>query len=160
LECISRWSQRIASLGQPFPPLVERLAGLLEDGVPALKTTRLCPGHGSYNCNQIILAGRRTVVFDWDTCGLADPCRDITRFLVALQRLGFKYLGSIRALDGAAEVFKRTYSALNPFLATANLPWYTAFTCLTLAKYEVCRVSTFRHGIEALIREGLRALEE
>ena len=160
LRSIARWSQRIANLGEPFRPMVGRLARLLEDGAVTLKAARLCASHGSYNCNQIILAERRTVVFDWDNCDIADPCRDVTRFLVALQRLGFKYLGSIKALDGAAEVFLQTYEALNPFTITANLPWYTAFTCLTLAKYEANRpVCTFPDGIEALIAEGLRALK-
>ena len=159
LQSVARWSQRIANLGEPFPFMVGRLARLLEDGAVTLKAARVCASHGSYNCNQIILAERRTIVFDWDSYAIADPCRDVARFLVALQRLGLKYRGSIRALDRAAEIFIETYEALNPCRIGENLLWYKALTCLILAKYEAHRpVCTFRDGIEALISEGLRAL--
>jgi hypothetical protein len=86
----------------------------------------------------------------------------VARFVVALQRLAFKYLGSIRALDAAVEVFLTTYQALVPFkIAAANLAWYRAFTCLRLSKYEANRpVCTFRDGIEALLGEGLRTFGE
>jgi len=52
--------------------------------------TERCAGHGSYNCNQIILTEERTITFDWDSYDVADPGRGVARFLVALQRLAFK----------------------------------------------------------------------
>jgi hypothetical protein len=157
MESIQRWSCRIGTLGKPYASLAGQLSEHLEQGAPlASRRMITCPGHGSYNCNQIILAQARTIVLDWDTYDLADPCRDVARFLVSLQRLAFKYFESIHALDAEAEMFLRTYETLSPFKVRANLPWYRAFTCLKLAKYEVNRpVCTLREGIELLLREGL-----
>jgi aminoglycoside phosphotransferase (APT) family kinase protein len=160
LHSIARWSRSIAKLGQPLAAMAERLSRRLEEEVAEARGTARCAGHGSFNCNQIILTEDRTIAFDWDSYDLADPCRDVARFLVALQRLAFKYLGSIRALDGIAEVFLKTYQALSPFEVAENLPWYRALACLRLSFYEADRpVCILRDGIEALLSEGMRALE-
>ena len=146
-------------MGALFACQVKHLSKRLEEEAASANGRELCAGHGSYNCNQIILAADRTITFDWDSYDVADPCRDVARFTVALQRLAFKYLGSIRALDPAVEVFLNTYKTLSPFEVDANLAWYRALTCLRLAKYEANRpVCTFREGIEALLSEGLRVL--
>ena len=158
-HAIARWSRSIAKLGEPLASMVEELSERLLERVAAVRAGQLCAGHGSYNCNQIILAEGRTVAFDWDSYDVADPCRDVARFVVALQRLAFKYLGSFHALDGAIEIFLETYQELTPYQLTANLPWYRALTCLRLSKYEAHRpVCTFHDGIQALLAEGLRAL--
>lgn len=155
LHSIARWSRTIAKLGQPLSDMAERLSRRLEEEAAEPRGIARCAGHGSFNCNQIILTEDRTTVFDWDSYDVADPCRDVARFLVALQRLAFKYLGSIRALDGIAEVFLKTYQALSPFKVAENLPWYRALACLKLSFYEADRsVCTLRDGIEALLSEG------
>jgi aminoglycoside phosphotransferase (APT) family kinase protein len=156
-----RWSQTIAKLGEPFAGQARRLAKRLQEEEAAFANGReFCAGHGSYNCNQIILTDDRTITLDWDSYDVADPCRDVARFIVNLQRLALKYLGSFQALDAAAEAFLKTYTALRPFEITANLSLYRALICLKLAKYEANRpVCTFPEGIEALLHEGLRVLE-
>ncbi len=160
MNAVERWSQTIARLGEPFPSHARKLFRRLEEGAASANGRELCAGHGSYNCNQIILTKDRTITFDWDGHDVADPSRDVARFLVALQRLAFKYLGSIRALDAVAEVFLKTYQALNPVEISATLSLYRGLTCLRLAKYEANRpVCTLREGIEALLAEGLRVLE-
>ena len=160
LHSIARWSGTIAKLGQPLADMAERLSRRLEEEAAEATGMVRCAGHGSFNCNQIIVAEDRTITFDWDSYDVADPCRDVARFLVALQRLAFKYLGSIHALDGIAEVFLKTYQALSPFDVAGNLPWYRALTCLRLSSYEAQRpVCSFREGIKVLLGEGLRALE-
>jgi aminoglycoside phosphotransferase (APT) family kinase protein len=160
MDAAERWSQTIARLGEPVAGQARRLAKRLEEEAASVKERGVCAGHGSYNCNQIILTKDRTITLDWDGYDVTDPCRDVARFLVALQRLAFKYLGSIRALDAAAEAFLKTYEALSPSAVAASLPWYRALTCLRLAKYEANRpLGTFRHGIDALLGEGLRILE-
>jgi hypothetical protein len=160
LEAAERWSRTIAGLAGPFPGQARTLFRRLEEEAPSASASERCAGHGSYNCNQIILTKDRTITFDWDGHDVADPGRDVARFIVALERLAFKYLGSIRALDAAADVFLRTYQALSPFEVSANLSWYRALTCLRLAKYEAHRpVCTLRAGIEALLGEGVRVLE-
>ena len=160
LEAAERWSQTIAGLAGPFPSQARRLLRRLEEEAPSSSASERCAGHGSYNCNQIILTKDRTITFDWDGHDVADPSRDVARFIVALERLAFKYLGSIRALDAVADVFVRAYQALSPFEISPTLPWYRALTCLRLAKYEANRpVCTLRAGIEALLGEGVRVLE-
>ena len=160
LSSLERWSRRIEELGEPLAGKARRLFHRLELASAALGPVEMCAGHGSYKPAQVILANGRTVTCDWDSYDVADPCRDVARFIVGLQRVAFKYLGSIRALDAVAEVFLRTYQALSPFEVATNLSWYRALTCLRLSKYEANRpVCTFREGIEALLGEGLRVLE-
>jgi len=157
-----RWSQTIAKLGEPFAGRAKRLAKRLQEEEAAFANGgELCAGHGSYNCNQIILTEGRTITLDWDSYDVADPCRDVARFIVNLQRLALKYLGSFQALDAAAEAFLKTYTALSPFDVSANLALYRALMCLKLAKYEANRpVCNFPEAIEALLHEGLRVLEQ
>jgi aminoglycoside phosphotransferase (APT) family kinase protein len=160
LDAVSRWSQRIARLGEPFAGQARRLSERLQEEAASANAGARCAGHGSYNCNQILLADRRTVTFDWDGYDVADPCRDVARFIVALERLAFKYLGSIGALAPAADVFLKTYEALSPFDVARSLAFYRALTCLRLAKYEANRPGgIWRDGIEALLGEGLRVLD-
>jgi len=160
MNAVERWSQTIAGLGEPFPSQARKLFRRLEEEAASANGRELCAGHGSYNCNQIILTKDRTITFDWDGHDVADPSRDVARFIVALQRLALKYLGSIRALDAVAEVFLKMYQALNPVEISATLSLYRGLTCLRLAKYEANRpVCTLREGIEALLAEGLRVLE-
>jgi hypothetical protein len=162
MDSIAKWSRTIAELGEPLAGLAGRVSKRLEERAAAVANgMELRAGHGSYSCHQVILSDGRTIAFDWDAYDVADPCQDVARFLVALQRLAFKYLGSIRALDTAAEVFLKTYQGLSRFRVAANLPWYRALTCLRLSKYEANRpVCTFRKGIEVLLGEALRILEQ
>lgn len=160
LDAVERWSQTIARLGEPFASQARRLSARLQEEAGSTSTQDRCAGHGSYNCSQIILTEGRTITFDWDGYDVADPRRDVARFIVALQRLALKHLGSIRALDAAGEVFLKTYQALSPLDVAENLCWYRALTCLRLAKYEANRpLCSFPEGIQALLGEGLRVLE-
>jgi aminoglycoside phosphotransferase (APT) family kinase protein len=160
LDTVPRWSRTIAKLGEPFVSQARRLSQRLHEAAASANGRPRCAGHASYHCHQIILAERRTITCDWDGYDVADPCRDVARFLVALQRLAFKYLGSLQALDGAARVFLGTYEALSPFEVASSLPVYRALTCLRLAKYEANRpLHTWAEGIEALLGEGLRVLD-
>ena len=160
MDAVERWSQTVARLGEPFATQARKLFRRLEEEAASANGREPCAGHGSYTRNQIILTKDRTITFDWDGHDVADPSRDVARFLVALQRLAFKYLGSIRALDAVAEVFLKMYQALNPVEISATLSLYRGLTCLRLAKYEANRpVCTLREGIEALLAEGLRVLE-
>jgi len=160
LATMEQWLRHLAEAARASARKAACLFDRLEVATSRLSSIEMCTGHGSYNCNQIILAEGRTTTFDWDTYDVADPCRDVARFVVALQRVALKYLGSIQALDAAAEAFLKTYTALSPFDITANLSVYRASICLILAKYEADRpVCTFPEGIEALLGEGLRVLE-
>jgi len=91
---------------------------------------------------------------------VADPSRDVARFIVALKRLALSRLGSIRALDAAAEVFLKTYVALGRPEVESNLPFYEAAICIKLAKYEISkRPFHWRKTIvEEMLDEGLHRL--
>jgi len=159
--CLERWSRRIAELGEPLAGKVSRLLGRLESAAAALSQLEMCAGHGSYSSAHVIPTERRTTTFDWDGYDVADPSRDVARFLVALQRLAFARLGSIRALDRVAEVFWETYGASNRSRIEQNLSFYMAATCLQLAKYNISHpVRHWREKIDSMLDHGLRILKQ
>jgi len=123
----------------------------------------LCAGHGSFSAAHVILGQGRTAVIDWDGYDLADPARDVARFLAALRRPALGRLGSIRALDGTAEVFLNTYLAAGRPEVQKNLRFFEAATCLNLAKHALCRPGphpqTKQDKAEAMLDEGLRIVE-
>jgi aminoglycoside phosphotransferase (APT) family kinase protein len=160
LLAIERWSRRLGALGEPFTSKAGELCKRLEAAASKLQHMDLCAGHGSYTHHHVVLAKGRTVTIDWDDYGLADPSRDVARFIVGLQRLALRSLGSIRALDGAAEVFLKTYVASSGPKILANLPFYKAAICLRLAKKDVKRqAALWYEKAEATLDEGLRILD-
>ena len=155
-----RCGGEIAKLDGSFAGKADRLHHLLEDVAPWLSPVEVCAGHGAYRADHVILAAGRTVVFDLDTHDVADPARDLARFLVALRRLALE-LGSIRALDTAAEGFRRTYLAVGRPCAERNLPFFEAAAYLKRAKRILShQVPQWRDKTEAMLDEGLRVLEQ
>jgi aminoglycoside phosphotransferase (APT) family kinase protein len=160
LSLIRQRSLRIAELGGRCADKAGRLLQRLEDAASSLRPVDMCAGHGSYSAAQIILAEGRTVVFDWDGYDVADPARDVGRFLAALRRLALGRLGSIRALDGAAEVFLKTYLAAGRPEAERNLYFYEAAACLKLAEHNLSKsVPRWKEKTEAMLDEGLRVVD-
>jgi hypothetical protein len=158
---LARWSARVAALGGPFMDKSCRLFERLDVAAAALSNGGLCAGHGSYGPAHVLLAGDRTVTVDWDGYDVADPARDAARFIIALERLAFGRLGSIRALDATAAVFEETYVASVRSDVVAGLRFYKAATCLQLAAYGVYhKVSHWREKVATMLDEGLRILEQ
>ena len=156
-----RWrSQRIEELGGRLAEKAARLRQRLEKAAATLQPTDLTAGHGSFSGAHVIPAERRTVVFDWDGFDVADPARDVGRFLAALRHSAFGWLGSTRALDHAAEAFLRVYlPAVRPEVRL-NLRFYEAAGCLKLAKWRPDHsVSRWYEKTAVMLDEGLRALE-
>ena len=142
-----------------FTLKVDRLHDRLEEAAAAIRPLELCAGHGAYRPDHVILCPGRTVVFDLDTHDVADPARDVARFLVALRRLALK-LGSIRALDKPYEIFLQTYLAAGQPGVETNLRFFEAAAYLKRAKRILDgRVAHWREGTEAMLDEGLRVLE-
>ncbi len=156
LRSLQRYSSRIAKLGGRCTDKAARLLQRLEDAASSLSPVEMRSSHGSFNAGHAILGQGRTVVFDWDGYDVADPARDVGRFLATLRRLALGQLGSIRALDGAAEVFLQTYLAEGQPEAENNLHFYEAAACLKLAK----SVNHWEERTEAMVDEGLRVLEQ
>jgi hypothetical protein len=153
-------TRRITSLGGPCAEKAARLLESLERAGAALRPAGMRAGHASYSPAQIILAEGRTVVFDWDDFDVADPARDAARFIVALRRLAMGKLGSIRALDGPAQVFLKTYQSAGHLGAEENLLFFQAAACHTLAVYLTShQVPRWIEKLEAMLDEGLRIFE-
>jgi len=154
-KSMRRCSRKVAKSGG-LAVKAARLLQRLEDAVSSLSPAEMCAGHGSYTAGHVILAQGRTVVIDWDWHGMADPARDVGRFLYALRRWALQQLGSIRALDGVAEVFLKTYLAAGQPEVERNLRFFEAAACLkagTRVKDEAPRQLA-----EAMLDEGLRVL--
>ncbi len=82
---LRRASDDFAQIGLYFPEARERLAHL-----PAL-LTRLVPSdtgfvlcHGDFVCSQLLLAGDRWSITDFDLACSADPCRDVAMLVASL----------------------------------------------------------------------------
>jgi len=67
--------------------------------------------YSDYTHHQVVLTRGRTVAVGWDDYGRGDPSSEAARFIVSLQRLAPRRRGSIRALNGVADVFLKTYVA-------------------------------------------------
>jgi aminoglycoside phosphotransferase (APT) family kinase protein len=157
---IERWSHRVAGLGGRFADKAVHLLEQVEVAGARLDDIERCAGHGSFTHHQVISAGGRTVTFDWDDHAVADPSHDVARFVVGLRRLALRCLGSIRALDGAVDVFLETYISGRGPEVRRNLPFYAAAICLRLAKKDIGRrADRWSEKALATLDEGLRVLE-
>jgi aminoglycoside phosphotransferase (APT) family kinase protein len=158
---MQRCSRAMAKPGGHLAGKAARLLQRLEDASSSLSPVEACPGHGGYRATHVILVPGRTVTFDLDTYDIGDPARDLARFLSALRSQALGQLGSIRALDRAAEVFLETYLAEGPPDAKKNLCFFEAAACLKRAKHSLDRsLPHWREKTEAMLDEGLRILEQ
>ncbi len=155
-KTLQRYSSRVAKLSGRCADKAGRLLQRLEDAESSLSQVEMRSSHGSFNAGHVILGNGRTVVFDWDGYDVADPARDVGRFVATLRRVALGQLDSIRALDAAAEIFLKTYLAEGQPLAEKNLRFYEASACLKLAK----SVNHWEERTEAMVDEGLRVLEQ
>src|SRR5213593_4040112 len=137
LLSLEGWWRRLGDIDRLVAAKAGRLFDHLKTTALELGRIEMCAAHGTYTAGQVLLAEDRTVTFDWDTYHVADPFRDVARFLVELQRLGWKYLGSHHALDGIAEVFLNTYMAIAHSDMTRHLPVHQAAIFLERAKHDV-----------------------
>ena len=161
LDSLEDWSLSLAESGRPFADEATRLCRDLRAAARGIGTVELSAGHGHYGCGHIVLAQGRTVTIDWDTLDVADPCRDAARFLVELKRLGLKYLGSMRALDQAADGFLTTYLSLCRPEVRGRLPLFAATMCLHQAKKDISHeADRWSEKAAATLDEGLRLLAQ
>ena len=148
-------TRKINKLGGRCAEKSTRLLRRLEDVASLLAPVEMRAGHGSFSPAQIVLSEGRTVVFDWDGYDVADPARDVARFFHATRRVALDQLGSISALDGAADVFRETYFAAGKPEVKTNLWFYEAASCLKLAR----TVAHWQEKSEQFLDEGLRVLD-
>lgn len=161
LDSVDRWSPFFADLVQPLADKATRLCEQLKAAAGGLRPIDMCAGHAHYTCGQILLAQGRTAVFDWDGYDVADPGRDVARFLVDLKRIGYKNPPSIPGLDQAAGVFLKTYLSGSRPEVRRNLSFYAGAVCLRLAKTDIDhREARWSAMTEAMLDEGLRVLAQ
>jgi thiamine kinase-like enzyme len=154
------WLQGFADLDSPFAHKARRLLAQLKATAPGRDGVERCASHGDYTCSQVLLFDGRAVTIDWDTFNLTDPSYDVARFLVDLKRMGIKYFGSIHALDWAADLFLKTYSAAGGAYHTTHLSFHQAGICLERAKSDVDRqLPGWGEWAEMMLDEGLRILD-
>lgn len=159
LLSLERWFGGLASRGEPFAEKAGELFKRLEAAASKLPRTALCTVHGDYAHHQVILGPGRTVTVDWDKYRVADPSHEVARFTVSLQRLAQRCLRSMRALDGPADVFLRTYVASARVDLTTPLAFHRAAICLEHAKHDVHKQARgWPERAEATLDEGLRIL--
>ena len=159
-KSMQRCWEEMAKLNGEFNGKAARLLRGLEDAAGSLSPVEMCAGHGGYRADHVILSEGRTVGFDLDTYDVADPARDVARFLAALRHVALDQIGDIRVLDRAAEIFLETYVAAGPPEANRNLSFFEASAYLKRAKHSFCRrVPDWQKKTEAMLEEGLRALE-
>jgi hypothetical protein len=163
-ELLEHWMSGLAKWTAPHNgQLIDKAVSLVERlKIAALKldNAELCACHGAYCYQQIILTEGRMVTFDWDGFCVANPGLDIARFIILLQQLALKSKGSINALDEAIEAFFKTYIVLSRFEVARYVPIYKAAHCLRRAKKHLKSESKDIEKAEAMLDEGLRALEE
>src|SRR5947208_16169053 len=87
----------------------ERLFRRLEAAARNLETPIVRPCHGDFGMHNVVFEGKRTVVFDLGCYALADPARVVARFISKLDRTCLDFLGSICALDRAADASINSY---------------------------------------------------
>jgi hypothetical protein len=151
----------IADLGLPFAKKAGQLFDQLNAIALRLGRIAMCAGHGMYTSGQVLLVEGRTVTVDWDTYHVADPSYDVARMLVGFRRLGLKYFRSFHALDGAAEVFLKTYIDTGRSDVTTHLAFQKAAICLERAKRDFDKQTRgWRERAEAMLDEGLRILHQ
>ena len=159
-KSMRRCASEIAKLGGHLAGKADQLLQLLEDAATSLSPVEMRAGHGGFRASHVILCPGRTVTFDLDTYDVADPARDVARFLAALRNSALSRLGSIRALDGPADVFLKTYRDAGKSEWTKNLPFFDAAACMKRAKQNLRhRGPHWEENMEAMLDEGLRIAE-
>ncbi|HEV8525568.1 MAG TPA: phosphotransferase [Terriglobales bacterium] len=155
-EC---WADEVARFGELLARKSGLLLGKLKGAVPKPGTFENCATHGSYIPDHVILSGRRTAAIDLDEYGVADPAREVAWFVISLQRLAMKHLGSFRALNGAAEEFLSAYGTASRREALTHYGLYRAVECLHRGRRDLSgRTPPAYEWAETMLDEGLEAL--
>ena len=157
LSAVERWNRRIAAAGEPLASKAATIFRRLEAFEPDLHSREFGTIHGDFTHHQLLFFEGRTITVDWDDYQMAELNLDVARFVVGLQRLAHRRLGSIRALDPVAEVFLNTYLALTGVDPGSHLNFQRALICLEHAKHDVHKQAPrWRDKAEATLDEALR----
>ncbi len=153
------WTDEVKGYGEPFASKVESLLCKLKAAMPASDAINRCLGHGSYIPEHVFLDGERTITIDLDEHGMTDAAQDIAWFVVSLQRLGLKQVGSIHVHDRAVEAFVEAYAATSDRDALRHLQFFKAAEFLHRVHRDLYgRITPIPEWAEIMLDEGIRAL--
>jgi aminoglycoside phosphotransferase (APT) family kinase protein len=152
------WTDDVAAAHQGLGDKCRLLLQKLTAAVPPPGTFTYCASHGSYIPEHVLLCGRRTAAIDLDEHGMADPAREVAWFVISLQRLALKHLGSFHALDDLREHFLNAYVRVG-HEAIPHYGFYRAAECLHRGRRDVVgRTPPALEWAEIMLDEGLRAV--
>jgi aminoglycoside phosphotransferase (APT) family kinase protein len=133
LADLEKRGQALSEAGTLFAGKTKRLMESLGAAQPGPGAVKLCPGHGDFGPYQVVLAPKRTAVFDWDGFDVGDPTRDVARFVVSLEKRAFSPRSSYR-MEACIAAFLEAYFATGGQReVAARLPFYKAATYLRRA---------------------------
>lgn len=162
-KSVQRRLDKITKLDGRAGDKAVRLFHRLEAAATSLKRVTLSAGHGSFSAAHVLFAQERTVAFDWDGFDLADPARDVARFLAHLPGSHLGRPGSLRALDGTAAIFMNTYLSAARTEVEGNFHFFEAAICLNSALRNLRRGARQPEKLskaEAKLEQGFAALDE
>lgn len=158
-KTIQWWTEEVKDYGEPFTSKVDSLSRKLEAAMPAPDAINPCLGHGSYIPEHVFMEDGRTITIDLDEHDITDLAQDIAWFVVSLQRLGLKQVGSIRVHDRAAEAFIETYATMSDRGALKHLQFFKAAEYLHRVHRDLYgRITPIPEWAEIMLDEGVRAL--
>jgi streptomycin 6-kinase len=93
-----------------------RISGLERRMVEALgeRLRVSAPVHGDFHHANVMVAGGRVHLIDFDEMGLGDPMLDVGRFMVSLSLPSRRLIGDLRLCDLARDTFLEAYARLAP----------------------------------------------
>ncbi len=107
-QSLRRWGvvlQNIRSdLAQRIQILHESLLGEMER-----RTTVSATVHGDFHPANVLVAGNKIWLIDFDQMANGDPSADVGRFLASLRILSLRNFGDISSLKGSGELFLEEY---------------------------------------------------
>jgi hypothetical protein len=135
-EATTVWDERISEIPELFeriavvaPTLVEALTPLFEHMqafAAAHPADPLVPSHGSFDSDQVLLAGEEISFIDFDNFCIAEPALDVSHFRAAIMDSGMKLIDQrtlrdpvacrayLQRLDALGALFLAQYEALAP----------------------------------------------
>jgi hypothetical protein len=153
------WTEEIVRWGEPLAGKARALLTGLQRDLPATVAEETCATHGSYIPDHVILSGPRTVAIDLDEYGVADPAREVAWWVISLQRLALKSLGSFHALDHVAEEFLHAYRASGRGDGLPRYGFYRAVECLHRGRRDLLgRSPPAPEWTATMLDQGLEAL--
>jgi hypothetical protein len=174
VEEAGRAAKRAGLLRQYVPdlaPVVQQVAGAVQEALLGLPTDTLRPGHGSYKPSQLLVRDGAVFLVDFDQYCLTDPALDVGYFLAYLRPAGLWYRRAGRRtwFEAAAEAFLSSYlerlaergeSPETGAGIAGRAPVFEAALLLKIAARRVNRLHSPRPGeVAAVLAEISRCLD-